>query len=154
MSTSVVTYTQDPPSLCESESILGKLQPPTSGCLFPALFGTEMRVKSMYRELAWIRLKSFLFCSTTLTGAGSWQTLNRCMFCDKEHPGREIRKWKMEHCFLFSQDFKKGGVGVSDKLIPGGRVAGGEGSGRFGILIKEVSGPHQNGKQKQDWDLV
>ena len=42
----------------------------------------------------------------------------------------------------------------SDKLIPGGRVAGGEGSGRFGILIKEVSGPHQNGKQKQDWDLV
>ena len=60
----------------------------------------------------------------------------------------------MEHCFLFSQDFKKGGEGVSDKLIPGGRVAGGEGSGRFGILIKEVSGPNQNGKQKQDWDLV
>lgn len=53
---SVVTYTQAPPSLCESKINTGKLQPPTSGCLFPALFGPEMRTESMYRELACIKL--------------------------------------------------------------------------------------------------
>lgn len=43
----------------------------------------------------------------------------------------------MECYFLFHQDFKKG-AGESNKLVPGGRIAG-EGSGRF--LVVEVGGP-------------
>lgn len=60
-------------------SMWGKLEPVTSGCLSPAHLGTDTRAKSMYRGLANIALESFLFCPTTLTGAGSQQTLNRAI---------------------------------------------------------------------------
>lgn len=70
-------------------------------------------------------------------------------FCDKEHRGREVRKWKMERYFSFSEDFKRGGVRESEssKLVLGGRVAGGEDSGTFGVLVTEAGGSREEGSK-------
>lgn len=44
----------------------------------------------------------------------------------------------MEWYFLFSQGFKRGGVGEWNELVLGGRIVGGEGFGIFGDFVTEV----------------
>lgn len=36
----------------------------------------------------------------------------------------------------------------SDKLVPGGRFAGGEHSGMFGVLVREIGGPGKMGNSR------
>lgn len=38
----------------------------------------------------------------------------------------------------------------SDKLVPGGRFVGGEHSGMFGVLVREIGGPGKMGNSRAE----
>lgn len=71
----------------------------------------------MYRGLAWIKLKSFLFCSTALTGSGSQQTLNRAMIhsVTKSTEGEKLGNGKWNGTLYSARALKEGeqGSGMS-----------------------------------------
>ena len=52
--------------------------------------------------------------------------------------------------FYLARASKEGGVRESNKLVPGGRVAGGEGSGTLAVLVTEVGSPRKMGS-KAGW---
>ena len=97
------------------------------------------------------QVQELLFRSTALTSAGSPQTLNRAIIhsVTKSTEAEKLGNGKWNVIFLFSEDFKRGGVRESEssKLVLGGRVAGGEDSGTFGVLVTEAGGSREEGSK-------
>lgn len=114
---SVVTYTQAPPSLCESKSIQGSYSLQPQAVSFLLFLDQKWRPSLCIENWPASSSRAFYSVQTTLTGAGSRQTLNRTIYILWQRAPGE-RNWKTENAtLLFIQPgLQKRGSGALEGL--------------------------------------